>query len=677
MQYLWGVCMNSTKRTPVGVWSALAFAATLLHACGGSGSDGPPEPPPPPVNQAPSITVSSTASVDENKAGALITSVETGDADGDAVTLTVSDDRFEVSGGNLKLKDGESLDYETETSVQVTITASDGDDSTTAQVTITVNDVAIDVTFADATDGSGIVFQRGYREANNANGLAQDADVREFGGGVAAGDYDNDGWVDLFVVRGDIGPNLLYRNLGNNTFEDKAAEAGVAFTRSASENYRHSGPGLADMDGDGDLDLFIGGIEGHPAKLYRNDGNGTFTDATAESGLAGMNARYTLSSAFGDYDLDGDLDLFLSHWGTPRPKDDADRPWPYSTENLWRNDTQDGVIRFTDVSLPAGIAETIIEDEPVGSFGGSGHDYTFSPIFARMTSDRFPDLVIAADFLTSKYYVNQGDGTFRDATDREVIVDGNGMGAAVGDYDNDGDLDWFVSSIWSDPDDDGEQLFKYGNRLYRNDGGELSDATDEAGVHDGSWGWGSCFADFDNDGDLDLYHTNGWVHVERYASENFDTDPSRLFISNGEGVFAEMSEEAGIVDNERGHGIVCGDFDNDGDVDIFQMHRNESNAGTLWRNDTSVNNYLKVKLEGRSPNTAAAGARITLTVNGEDQLREITVGSNFTSQNPLVQLFGLGSNTQADLAVEWPNGENTTRQNVAAGQLVVIEQSDN
>jgi len=668
--------MPAQPRT--GAWPAPALAAALLAACGGgSGGGGSPESAPALTNRPPSITVDSTASVDENQPGAAITSVAASDPDGDSVAFTVSDERFEISGGELRLKADESLDHEAEISVEVTITAGDGTASATARVTIAVNDIVASVTFADATPGSGIAFERGYTESPGGSSLPQDADVREFGGGVAAGDYDNDGRVDLFVLRGDLGPNLLYRNLGNNTFEDRAEEAGVANPRAASGSFRHSGPGFADMDGDGDIDLFLGGVMGDRAIVYRNNGDGTFTDATDGSGLESINARYTISSAFGDYDLDGDLDLFLAHWGTPRPKDDESRSWPYSTESLWRNDSENGVIRFTDVSLPSGIAQTIIEDNPVGSFGGSGHDYTFSPVFARITDDLYPDLVIAADFLTSKYYVNEGDGTFRDATNREVVVDGNGMGAAVGDYDNDGDLDWFVSSIWSDPDGNGEQIFKHGNRLYRNDGGELSDATEQAGVRDGGWGWGSCFADFDNDGHLDLYHTNGWVHVERFASEKYDTDPSRLFISDGAGAFTEISEEAGIADSERGHGIVCADFDNDGDIDIFQMHRNENNAGTLWRNDGSANNYLKVKLEGRAPNTAAAGARITLTAGDRNQMREITIGSNFTSQNPLVQLFGLGARTQADLAVEWPDGAATTRENVAAGQLVTIQQPEN
>ena len=651
------------------------IAAGMLAACGGSGSSEPPAPPPPPQNRAPTITMSSTASVDENIAGAVITSVTTSDADGDTVTVTVDNERFEVTGGNLKLKDMGFLDYEANSSIEVTVTASDGDDSTTATITITVNDVTTSVQFTNATDAFGILFLRGYAPTGVDSNFAQDADVREFGGGVAAGDYNGDGRVDLFIVRGDIGPNLLYRNRDDNTFEDVAADAGLAYTKSATENYRNSGPCFADMDGDGDLDLFIGGLEGDPAKIYRNKGDGTFEDVTAGSGLEAMNARYTLSSAFGDYDLDGDLDMFLGHWGTQREVGAQ-----VNTENLWQNVTEGGVIRFADVSLASGISPSIIDDDPQESFGEPNrYDYTFSPTFARITNDRYPDLVIASDFRTSRYYTNDGDGTFTDATDRDVIIDRNGMGSTLGDYDGDGDLDWFVSSIWTDPAVRTEQFFTVGNRLYRNDGGEFADVTQEAGVRDGSWGWGSCFADFDNDGDLDLYHTNGWPPKEHFTAYNFDTDTSRLFLSDGEGVFTELSQEAGIVDNERGHGIVCGDFDNDGDVDIFQMHRNEVNAGTLWRNDLSGINYLRVKLNGRAPNTAAAGARITLTVNGENQLREIMIGSNFTSQNPLTQVFGLGSNTQANVTVEWPpddqdpDGQTTTMNNVEANQLLTIE----
>ena len=514
--------------------------------------------------------------------------------------------------------------------------------------------------FINATAESGIQYKHGYLNP------PEFVDPEEFGGGVAVGDYDGDGLLDLFIVRGDIGPNLLYRNLGDNVFEDVAMEAGVAFTKSASENYRHSGPAFADMDGDGDLDLFVGGLEFDPSFVFTNEGDGTFTDVTAGSGIDTLGARHTVSAGFGDYDLDGDLDMFLTHWGT------EDGPGVrLHTEHLWRNDTRDGEIRFFDASLEAGIASEIFSAEPVASSYGEGFDYTFTPTFARMNEDRYPDLLISADFLTSMFFINNGDGTFRNATDRSVIQDRNGMGSAVGDYDGDGDLDWFVTSVWSVPNEAGDQIFELGNRLYRNEGGELSDVTELAGVQDGGWGWGACFADFDNDSDLDIYHTNGWWVP--FEPSNFHVDESRFFESDGHGAFVEISEEAGLADTERGYGIVCADFDNDGDTDIFQAHRNESNAGTLWRNDTG-GRYLKVKLNGLPPNTEVAGARIRVTTGERTQLREIMIGSNFTSQNPAIQMFGLDGATEVDVVeVEWPDGESTTMRNVAGDQTLRLD----
>jgi len=517
------------------------------------------------------------------------------------------------------------------------------------------------IRFSDATSDSGIYYQHGYLNPTFGS------EPEEFGGGVAAGDYDGDGLTDLFIVRGDIGPNLLYQNRGGLVFRDRAVDAGVAYTKGAVENYRHSGPTFADMDGDGDLDLFIGGIEHDPSFLFRNNGDGTFTNVTRGSGIDTVASKYTLSAAFGDYDLDGDLDMFLTHWGTPREAGAS-----VDTEHLWRNDTENGVIRFTDVSLAAGIAPDIIDPNPLGSFNGPGFDYTFTPTFARINEDRYPDLVIAADFLTSRYFVNNRDGTFTNATDPNVIVDRNGMGSALGDYDHDGDLDWFVSSIWSVPEADGHQVFTLGNRLYNNDRGTFTDVTDAAGVHDGGWGWGSCFADFDNDTDLDIYHTNGWQ--EPFEPSNFHVDKSRLFVAAGDGTFAEASEEAGIVDNELGHGVVCADFDDDGDVDILQVHLNPTTAATLWRNYTRSGNHLRVKLNGLPPNTEAAGARLRAMIGDKLLLREVMIGNNYTSQNPTMQLFGLGDASEVDsLEVEWPNGDVTTRTNVQHGQTLTID----
>jgi hypothetical protein len=507
--------------------------------------------------------------------------------------------------------------------------------------------------FGDVTAASGINYVNGYVVLPPADSEYD----RVAPAGAAAGDYDGDGDVDLFVVRGDVGPNLLYRNTGNLVFEDVAAQAGIAFTKSATENYRHAGPMFADMDGDGDLDLFLGGVEGDPSIIFSNNGDGTFTDVSAGSGIDTMGAQYTISAAFGDYDLDGDLDLFLAHWGTPR-----DFISPGDTENLWRNDSDASGIKFTSVSVSAGISPTIINlPDPLTVRDTA--DWSFAPAFARINDDLYPDILSVADFNHSAIFINNQDGTFTNATDVAVIIDSNGMGSAVGDYDNDGDLDWFVSSI-----KDTREIRRIGNRLYRNNNGVFEDATLEAGVASGSWGWGSCFIDFENDADLDIYHTNGWPFADWRA------DLSRAFLSNGAGQFEEKAAELGLDDTQEGRGIVCADFDNDGDIDIFQQHRDTELSATLWRNGTSGNNYLKVKLNGLPPNTEASGARIYITAGGTTQMREISIASNFVSQNPTVQTIGLGSAAQADeLRIQWPDGLETLLPNVQAGQTIEID----
>jgi hypothetical protein len=286
--------------------------------------------------------------------------------------------------------------------------------------------------------------------------------------------------------------------------------------------------------------------------------------------------------------------------------------------------------------------------------------------------------VSVADFNYSQYFINNQDGAFTNATDTDVIIDGNGMGSAVGDYDNDGDLDWFVTSIEcivGVGNCDGGVLSQIGNRLYRNQNGVFEDATAEAGVASGGWGWGACFIDFENDGDLDIYQTNGWPRTD--ADNDYASDTSRAFVSDGMGGFENLATDMGLDDTEEGRGVVCADLDNDGDIDILQLHRESTLSVTLWRNDTDENNYLAVKLRGNPPNTEAAGARITITVAGKSQMREISIASNFVSQNPTAQTFGLGNATQVDeLRVQWPDGSETVMTDVQAGQFMSIDQPD-
>jgi hypothetical protein len=513
--------------------------------------------------------------------------------------------------------------------------------------------------FADVTTASGISFSVEYTQ--NPGDIQ---DVTHFAGGVAVGDYDNDGDLDLFILRGDTGSNLLYRQEPNNTYTNVAAAAGLAFTRSATENWRHSGPTFADMDGDGDFDLFLGGVQTDPSLIFRNNGDGTFTDVTAGSGLDLMGAPQTVSAAFGDYDLDGDVDMFLSHWGV-----DRSGPFGDDTEHLWRNESTLAQIQFVSVSEEAGIAPSIISlPDPERLFPGI--DHTFAPSFVHLNDDLYPDIVTSADFNASMVFINNQDGTFTNATDVDVILDANGMGSAVGDYDNDGDNDWFVTSIYRlvNP------LVENGNRLYRNDNGVFVDVTDTAGVDDGGWGWAACMVDLDNDGNLDLYHTNGWPFEE---GGDFTSDRSRAFMSNGDGTFTNRATAMGLDDRSQGRGAVCGDLDQDGDIDIFLWGNEGSNGGIFFRNDLSSGNYLIVELNGMPPNTRAAGARIRATVGAVTQQRDLSIGSNYVSQNPMEQHFGLGSATQVDqLVVTWPDGKETDLGIVQANQRIVVDHPD-
>jgi hypothetical protein len=516
--------------------------------------------------------------------------------------------------------------------------------------------------FSNITNSTGISFV--HRIVNATNSKAE-----LLAGGAAAGDYDADGDLDLYVVRGNSGPNLLYRNDGGNRFTDVAAAAGVARANPAGGGYLQSGPVFVDLDGDADLDLFVGGLEGDPGAVFANLGNSTFSDVTAQSGFAAMGAKNTISASFADYDLDGDLDVAFAHWGTPRPPDGSGGHG--DTETLWRNDTDAGGIRFTNVSVESGVARTIIPRR--GGYGefqpnALDYDYSFVPMFARMNADRYPDLMMVSDFSNTRFFLSDGVQanrvTFRDATDNAVIIDRNGMGSAVGDVDRDGDLDWFVTGIFGASE-------TVGNRLYRNEGnGLLQDVTVAARLESGGWGWGACFADFNLDGRVDVFHTNGWQN-QSPPLDDFQNDRSRLFIAQASGFeFRDEAGTRGMTDTEQGRAVVCADFDGDGDIDIFMTNRGLANSGAFWLNNdaTNQNKSLTVKLVGAAPNTQAAGARIRVTVGGVTQLAEVAVGNNFTSQTPTAQVFGLGTLGAADsVQIEWPDGRIDNHANVTAG----------
>ena len=345
-------------------------------------------------------------------------------------------------------------------------------------------------------------------------------------GGLTLVDIDGDGSLELYVAHGSGEKGLLFSYDGSR-FTRLADNRGIQLAGIDRAGY------FIDLDHDGLLDFVS--IQSQGVQLFRNNGAGWFVEDKRQSGI--RNDRSTHSMAAADIDNDGDLDLFFAHWfnlwNEFRPP----------SQYLWRND---GRGRYEDISH-------VVQIRPViRPHTNTRLEFSITPTFADIDADGDPDILLSSDFGSSQVLRNEAGTAFVD-TGGEVITDENGMGAAVGDYDRDGDLDWFVTSIH---DADGSSDFgPTGNRLYRNiDGsGQFSDATEDAGVREGGWGWGTCFADFDNDGYLDLFQTNGWFveYVEDAEGELVETsqfveDPSRLFMSDGDGTFSERASELGI-----------------------------------------------------------------------------------------------------------------------------------
>ncbi len=506
------------------------------------------------------------------------------------------------------------------------------------------HDSASAVVFTDVTSSAGI---------NHLQHPGNNIEVGLFRtGGAAAADFDNDGWVDLFATRLNARP-LLYRNLGNGTFQDVAISAG--FTSSLPAN----GPAWGDIDNDGDKDLYVTSSGGTRFYLYVNNGNGTFSEQAVGRGAAISGVvRYGQSATFGDYDGDGYLDIHTNDWATETA---------LSTSRLLRNLGAATPGHFEDVTAAAGL--NVFRPSHTQTGGTDSNAYRYSSTFSDLDRDGHPDLAIAADFRTSQIFWNNGNGTFTDGTAAAGVgTDEDGMGSAIGDYDGDGRLDWFVSALVEVP---GGFPPHSGNRLFRNNGDRtFTDQTDAAGVRNSGWSWGTTFLDPDNDRDLDLFVTNGW--------DTANPDQSHLY-QNNNGVFADISNAAGVTDTLMGRGLVNFDYDKDGDLDVFIV--NHGARPILYRNDGgNENDWLRINVEGTASNRDGLGTLVTVDPNsslsGDEMVREINAGSNFLSHNELTAHFGLGPNGgNIDLVtVVWPTGTTHQLTNVAPNQVLrVIE----
>jgi enediyne biosynthesis protein E4 len=506
------------------------------------------------------------------------------------------------------------------------------------------------------------------------------------GCGVAFYDYDNDGWLDIFLVNGTRLEGFpagteptshLFRNNRDGTFTDVTAKAGVA----------HSGWGqgvcVGDYDNDGWDDLFVTYFGKNV--LYHNNGDGTFTDVSQKAGVAGKGTRWNTGCAFVDYDRDGRLDLFVANYidldlaTAPVPESGpclyksvmvaCGPPGLQGGKNILYHNNGDGT--FTDVSEASGILN-------------ANGTYGLGVLTADFDNDAWPDIYVANDSTASALYQNKKNGKFQDIAIEAgcaLSPDGKpqaGMGVSAADYDLDGNLDIVKTNFAGDTPS-----------LYHNQGGAtFEDATFTAGLgaHTQYLGWGCGFFDLDNDGWADILICNGHVYpeVEQLKTEAGYAQRKLLYQNLHNGHFADISFQAGLGISEPSpsRGAAFGDFDNDGDIDVVVNTVND--YPQLLRCDSKLdNNWIKIRTIGTKSNRSGIGTRLVCVTHlpGEAkphrQIDEVRSGGGYFSQNDLRVHFGLGKAEKVDLLeIRWPSGQVDTLKDIKANQLIFVKETE-
>jgi enediyne biosynthesis protein E4 len=523
----------------------------------------------------------------------------------------------------------------------------------------------IDVHFIDITEQAGIKFK-------HVSSPEKKYIVESMSGGVALFDYDNDGYLDIYLVNSltvdmvkskQRTRSALYHNNGNGTFSDVTDKTGVG------DIGWGMGVAIGDYNNDGWDDIYVTCLG--PNHLLRNNGNGTFTEVTQKAGVD--DPRWSTGAAFVDYDNDGKLDLFVANYvdfdvnnlpefGKGRtcqfkgvPVQCGPRGLKGAGDSLYHNNG-DGT--FTDVSKRAGVADT------------DGY-YGLGVIASDFDEDGLVDIFVANDSTPNFLYHNNGDGTFKDVGfSSGPAVNENGseqgsMGVTLGDYDHDGRLDLFITNF----DDD------Y-NTLYRNDGkGSFTDVSYAAKVAAVSLpyvGWGTWFFDYDNDGWPDLLVVNGHVYPQlpTYRQRNF------VHHNNRNGTFTEVGEQLGapFLEKRTGRGAAFGDIDNDGDVDV--VINNLDGPPQVLRNDGgNAGNSVLIKTIGVKSNRDGIGARVKIISGDLTQIGEVYSGGSYLSQSDLRIHFGLEQRAKIDLIeVHWPSGAVDKATNIGANKIITVKE---
>lgn len=504
--------------------------------------------------------------------------------------------------------------------------------------------------------------------------------------GGAIGDYNKDGWLDVFVNNPRSGEaNTLLHNNGDMTFTNVIKKAGLD---GINEPNQVATMGIFfDYNGDTWQDLLV--VRFGSTLLFKNNQDGTFTDVTKKAGFTEyVNA---LTAIAFDFDKDGDLDIYLGSYFQDLDMFDLKRgeknilhdSWEVSRNggsNIFYVNNGDGT--FSNKTEALGLEDT---------------GWTMALAHGDFNNDGWQDIYIANDYGTDKLFQNTGKGRFEDVTETSIGFDTKkGMNAEAGDFDNDGDLDIFVTNVT-------EEFLYECNMLWQNNGeGQFVDVSQELGVCDTGWGWGGKFFDYDNDGWQDLYVANGFFTGDKkqdylevllpaiWESGEDPSDPKVWPALDGMGLAASEAnvlftnrkgkyhreKHSGLELSQDSRAILTADFNNDGRVDIFVTNNNA--VSSLYENKADSGNWLEIELTGKAPNTDAVGARIYATIGEDVQMREVNIGNGFAGGSMTRQHFGLGdSKVIDDLKIEWPDGTSQRYKNVSVNRIIKLSQTDN